>query len=87
MDRRIKQKGERIKAIAEIINKKEDGRVYIVDYDNNFYFADIVEIKSDSIIIDCFSPLQRKGERIELFYVNVKHIDSYKTNTRQEVRE
>ncbi len=64
---RIKEQGERLKVLAEILLKKNK-RVFIKDIDNNIYFADILFVGEDTITIQCFNPIQRRGQKFFLYW-------------------
>ena len=77
MDHGIKEKAERFKALAEIFHK-ESKRVFIKDFENNYYFANIIHVGEDSIEIICFAPDDRKNEKFELYWVNISVFSEYR---------
>lgn len=67
---------ERWKALAEIL-LKNDERVFIEDIDGTYYFADIILIGEDSIIVQCFEPEDRKDQKFTLYWPLVKRLKKY----------
>ncbi len=63
--------------MAELL-LKENKRIYIKDLSDDIYFADIVLVGEDSILIDCFAPEKRKGERKKLYWIMIVKMDEYK---------
>lgn len=68
----------RLKNVAELINEN-DGKIFILDYYESIYFADIVEIKEKSITISCFAPNDKYGKVYDLFYIDIKRMAQYRT--------
>lgn len=52
--------------------------VFIKDINNNFYFADILLVGEETIYFQCFSPVQRKDEKISLSWNKIIVLDEYK---------
>jgi hypothetical protein len=73
----IKDKAERMKVLAELF-LKEDKRVFIIDINNEWYFADILIIGEERLLIQCFSPEQKKGLKFDLPWISIIKFEEYK---------
>ena len=71
-----KDKAERIKVLAELY-LKEDKRVFIVDLNNEWYFADILIVGEERLNIQCFSPKSKKDLKFHLPYSSIIKFDVY----------
>jgi hypothetical protein len=74
---KVKDKAERFKVLAELL-LKEDKRVFIKSFSNDFYFADILFVGEDKITIQCFSPQSRKGKKYYLYWIEIEVLQEYK---------
>lgn len=81
MEIRIKEKIERWKVLAELWFN-EGKKIFVKDINDNYYFADIIIVGEDTILIECFSPLDRKGKREQLYWANIISIDEYREDKR-----
>jgi hypothetical protein len=77
MEKGLRFKAERNKAIAEIL-KKNEKTAYIADYDGNYFFARIMKVATDFVRFQSFAPRDRAGQVDELLYVNISKISEYK---------
>ncbi len=73
----FKEKVERWKATAEIF-LKEDKKIFIKDIEGNFYFADVILVGENTIMVQCFAPQQRQGEKITLYWTLISKLDEYR---------
>jgi hypothetical protein len=72
----VMEKTERNRALAQILlNEKK--RAYIQDTDGNFYFCTILEVTETSLEIDCFGPVQRRGQKPTLYFLQIDKIKPY----------
>ena len=71
--------GKRVERIKEkaFFFLKNNIKAFIKDYDDNYYFADIIKINETHIFINNFNG-KRKGENSELLFIDIKEIDEYK---------
>ena len=72
----IKEKIARWQVLADLFDK-QDKKVFIKDILDNYYFADILIVGEDTILIDCFAPEDRKGHQ-QLYWANIVKFDEYK---------
>ena len=63
--------------LAEIF-LKEDKRVFIKDFNNDFYFADIILVGEQTLTIQCFAPDSRIGQKFILYWVQIERFEEYK---------
>lgn len=56
---------------------KEDKKVFIVDYNGDYYFADILLVGERMISIQCFAPIDRKGRKFNLYWISIKRFLEY----------
>lgn len=76
MEIRIKEKIERWKVLAELwFNQGK--KVFIKDISDNWYFADILIVGEDTILVDCFSPKDRIGHQ-QIYWANVLSFKEYR---------
>jgi hypothetical protein len=73
MDTKIEQ----WKVLAEVY-LKQDIKVFIKDYKDTWYFADILIVGEDTILIQCFEPEDKKGLKFDLFWQEISYFDKYK---------
>lgn len=73
----IRNKIERWKATAEIF-LKNDTKVFVKDIDDNIYFADILLVCDDTLTIECFSPMHRRGQKFTIYWPLIVEFDEYK---------
>lgn len=73
----ITEKIARWKILADLFDK-EDKKVFIKDVADNWYFADILIVGEDTILIDCFAPNDRVGHQ-QLYWVNIVKFDEYRS--------
>ena len=57
---------------------KEDKKVYIKDYSNNFYFADILLVGENTLTIMCFAPEQKAGQKFVLYWYAIEKFEGYR---------
>lgn len=76
MENGIRNIWERNKALAEIL-LKENKQVYIKDSQDNIYFADIILVGDNSILIQCFGPPQRNNQKITLYWPLITELKIY----------
>jgi len=62
--------GKRIREMALIL-LKNNTNVFIKDLDYNIYFAKILIVNEDSVEIECYAPIQRKGTKIKLYFPQI----------------
>ena len=77
MEVRIKEQIERMKVLAELWFN-EGKKVFIKDIKDNYYFADIIIVGEDTILIECFSPRDRIGKREQLYWANIRVFEEYR---------
>jgi hypothetical protein len=77
MENGIKEKTERLKLLADTF-LKEDMKVFIKDFKDNIYFADIVLVGESSITFYCFGPTQRAGRNFTIYWPNIENIEPYR---------
>jgi len=75
MDQGIIEKVERLKAKADVF-LKNDIRAFIKDFDDNFYFCDVLLVGELKLLISNFAG-KRKGEKTDLYWQDIKSIDEY----------
>jgi len=73
----IKDKIERYKVLAETY-LKQDIRIFIKDYNDTYYFADILFVGEDKIEFQCFAPIDKKDLKVTLFWAEISDFDKYK---------
>ena len=76
MEQEVREKGERFKVLAEIF-LKENKKVFIKDYSDNYYFGEVILIGESSITFYCFGPDKRAGKNITLYWPVIKLIEEY----------
>jgi len=72
----FKEKVSRWKVLADLFDT-EGKKVFIKDISDNWYFADILIVGEDTILIDCFAPSNRIGHQ-QLYWANIVKFDEYK---------
>lgn len=65
------------KNLAELF-LKENKRVYLKDFNDDYYFADILLVGEQTILIKCFAPSDRKDKKITLYWAAIKRFAEYK---------
>jgi hypothetical protein len=68
------------KSLAEIF-LKENKRIYIKDFNGDYYFADIIFVGEETLTIECFAPISRIGKKFTLYWVSIERFDEYKEQT------
>jgi hypothetical protein len=77
------EKIERWKIVAETILKK-DIPDFVKDVDENIYFGYIVLNGDDNLVLDCFGPEQRRGEKPKLYWWLITEFQEYKKKEENE---
>jgi hypothetical protein len=72
----IKEKMERMKVLAELWSN-EDKKVFIKDVSDNWYFANILVVGEDTILVNCFSPKDRIGHQ-RIYWANIVKMEEYR---------
>ena len=65
------------KAMAELFLRNHT-KAFVRDVENNFYFGDILFVDDDILEIECFSPMQRRGQKCYLYWILVTTFEEYK---------
>jgi len=73
----ITEKIERYKFLAEDF-LRDNIRVAIIDINNEYYFADIVLVGEDKLLVQCFSPKNKDGNKYYLRWASIIKFDEYK---------
>ena len=73
----IKEVIERYKLIAEDY-LRENKKVFIKDINDQFYFAYILFVGESAIIIQCFAPANKNGEKYTLNWFLINKFEEYK---------
>ena len=68
---------EQWKDLAEIL-LKEDKSVYIKDFNNEYYFGDLIFVGDNSFEIQCFAPEKKKDKKFVIYWASVIKFDAYK---------
>ncbi len=77
----VNNKLERLRAKAELF-LKEDIKVFLKTYDNDYYFCNILLVDEDYITIYNFRG-KRKGEKNRLLWLDVDELEEYKEETEE----
>jgi hypothetical protein len=70
----IKDKIERMRVLGDLWFN-EDKKVFIKDLEDNWYFCKIIIVGEDTVLIECYSPEDRKGLRFQLYWANIVKFD------------
>lgn len=68
---------EQYKQLAEILSK-ENKSVYVKDFNDEYYFGDLIFIGENSFEIQCFAPEKKKGKKFVIYWASVSKFDAYK---------
>lgn len=77
MENGKRNQGQRLKALADIF-LQEDKKVFIKDFEDNYYFGDILLVGDSSLTFYCFGPEQRSGKNITIYWPNIVILEEYK---------
>lgn len=72
----IKEKIERWKVLAELWFN-EGSKIFLKDLNNNWYWANIIIVGEDTLLIDCFAPTERVGHQ-KLYWAEISYFDKYR---------
>lgn len=57
---------------------KDNKRLFIKDLNNDFYFADVLLVGDETLMIQCFAPESRVGRKFTLYWAQIERIEEYK---------
>lgn len=57
---------------------KEDKKVYLRDFNGDYYFADILLVGENTISVQCFAPDSRVGKKFNLYWVSIERFEEYR---------
>ena len=73
----VKDKVERWKLLADVF-MKNNSKIFIKKINGDLHFCNIFIIEDDSITIDNFAPVQRKGKREKIWWFEIEEFEEYK---------
>lgn len=71
------------KSLAEVF-LKNGVKVFIRDYNDQYYFAEITEVSKETLSIKCFSPRDKKDKRYKLYWDLIEKMREYKSIEERE---
>ena len=74
---KVKDKIERWKLLADVFIKN-NSKVFIKKINRDLHFCVIVFSGEDSLLVDNFAPIQRKGERKKIWWFEIEEFEEYK---------
>ena len=74
---KVKERIEQFKILADDLIKNNKS-VFIKSLNGDIFFGDIILNGEETLLIECFSPQQRKGQKFTIYWSNVEHLDVYK---------
>ncbi len=74
---KVKEKIERWKLLADVFIKN-NSKVFIKKINGDLHFCIIVLSGEDSLLVDNFAPIQRKGERKKIWWFEIEEFEEYK---------
>ena len=72
----IKDKVERWKLLADVFIKN-NSKIFIKQINGDLHFCSIVLVGDDSILVDNFAPIQRKGKREKIWGLEIEEFEEY----------
>jgi hypothetical protein len=71
---------ERIKSWQNLgdLFLKENKKVYIKDYSDNFYFGELLYVGESTLEIECFAPEQKAGQKFVLYWYSIDKFEEYR---------
>jgi hypothetical protein len=78
---KLKDKVKSMQQLADLF-LKDDKKVYIKDYNGDYYFGDILLVGESTILISCFAPEQRKGQNFTIYWVTIDRFEEYKEESK-----
>lgn len=73
----MEKKIEQWKILAELY-LKENIKVFIKDFNDTWYFADILIVGEDTITFQCFEPEDKRDKKFTLYWQEISFFDKYK---------
>ena len=80
----VKDKVERWKLLADVF-MKNDSKVFIKQINGDLHFCNIFVIEDDSILVDNFAPIQRKGKREKIWWFEIEEFEEYKKKEEKKI--
>jgi len=74
---KVKDKIERWKLLADVFIKN-NSKVFIKNINGDLHFCILVLSGEDSILIDNFAPIQRKGKREKIWWFEIEEFEEYR---------
>jgi len=76
----LDNKIERWKTTAEIF-LRDNIKAYVRDVAGNYYFCEVLLVGEDTLIVQCFDPPQRRGDKITLYWSLVEEFKQFEVRT------